>query len=89
LVSADICLRRLWLLCALALCAVYSVSSTMRGVLYFLAFVGPSILFASGSLTASLTFARTLPVQLTSAIGGSSNGFAVGFIVVFYVLVVL
>jgi hypothetical protein len=89
-------LRRLWLLCALALLAdllaalvlsaVYSVPSTLRVVFYFLAFVGPSILFATGSLTASRTFARTLPVQLASAFAGSLIGLAVGFIVVFYVL---
>jgi hypothetical protein len=62
----------------------YIPFSVPCGAFYFLAFVGPSILFDTGSLTASLSFARTLPVQLTSAIGGSSNGFAVGLIVVFY-----
>ncbi len=51
-------LRRLWLLCtltllaavllALVLSAVYS-PSVWRVVLYFLAFVGTSILFATGS----------------------------------------
>lgn len=46
-------------------------------------------MFDIGSLTASLTFARPLSFQPTSAFGGSSDGFAVGFIVVFYVLVVL
>ena len=89
-------LRRLWLLCALALpadllaalvlSAVYSVPSTLRIVFYFLAFVGPSILFATGSLTTSRTFARTLPVQLTAAFAGSLIGPAVGFSMVFYVL---
>jgi hypothetical protein len=54
-------LRRLWLLCALTLLAfllvalflsaVYSVPSVWRVIVYFLAFVGPSILFATGSLT--------------------------------------
>jgi hypothetical protein len=54
-------LRWLWLLCALTLLAVlllalllstvYSVPSAWRVVLYFVGFVGPSILFATGSLT--------------------------------------
>jgi hypothetical protein len=54
-------LQRLWLLCvltfvavallALVLSAVYSVPSVWRVVLYFLGFLGPPILFATGSLT--------------------------------------
>jgi hypothetical protein len=90
-------LRRLWLLCALALLAVlllalllsavYFVSSAWRVILYFLMFVGPSILFATGSLTLANGFARrTLPLQLITAFAGTMIGFAVGFGVVVYVL---
>jgi hypothetical protein len=89
-------LRRLWLLgtlallallmVALALSAVYSVPSTWRVVYYCLAFVGPSILLATGSLTVVSTFARALAVQLIAAFAGSLIGLAVGFVVVVYVL---
>jgi hypothetical protein len=89
-------LRRLWLLCALALLAnllaalvlsaAYSVPSTWRVVYYSLTFVGPSILFATGSLTVAKTFARTLTTQLIAAFAGSLIGLAVGFVVVVYVL---
>ena len=89
-------LWRLWQLCALALLAVlllalifsavYSVPSAWRVVLYFLGFVGPSILFATGSLTLVSGFARTLPLQLITAFAGSMFGLAVGFVVVVYVL---
>jgi hypothetical protein len=89
-------LRRLWLLCALALLAVvlgalvlsavYSVPSAWRVVLYFLGFVGPSVLFATGSLTLTRAFARTLPLQLIVAFAGSMIGFGLGFVVVVYVL---
>lgn len=89
-------LRLLWLLCALALLvvvllalflsAVYSVSSVWRVVLYFLGFVGLSILFAAVSLTLASGFARTLPLQLVTAFAGSMVGLAVGFVAVFYVL---
>ncbi len=89
-------LRRLWLLCALALLAellvaavlsaVYSVPSTWRVLYYFLAFVGPSILFTTGFLTVSSAFARALSVQLTTAFAGSLIGLAVGFVVGVYVL---
>ncbi len=89
-------LRRLWLLCvltllvilflALVLSAVYFVPSVWRVVLYFLAFVGPSVLFATGSLTLARGFARTLPLQLVVAFAGSMIGLAVGFVVVVYVL---
>jgi hypothetical protein len=89
-------LRRLWSLCALALLAVvllalllsavYSVPSTWRVVLYFLGFVGPSILFATVSLTLASGFARTLPLQLVVAFAGSMIGLGVGFFVVVYVL---
>ena len=90
--------RRLWLLCAVALLAllllalvlstVYSVPSTWRVVYYLMAFVGPSILFASGSLTLASGFARTLPLQLITALAGSMIGLAVGYVAVVYVLVV-
>jgi hypothetical protein len=89
-------LRPLWLLCAVALLAlvlvalmlsaIYSVPSTWRVVYYSLAFMGPSILFATGLLTLANAFTRTLPVQLTAAFAGSLTGLAVGFIVAVYVL---
>jgi hypothetical protein len=89
-------LRWLWLLCALALLAVlflalllsavYSVPSARRVVIYLLAFVGPSLLFATSSLTLANGFARTLPLQLITAFAGSMIGLAVGFIAVVYML---
>jgi hypothetical protein len=89
-------LRRLWLLCALALLtvlllalllsAIYSVPSVWRVILYFLAFLGPSILFATGALTLARGFARTLVVQLIMAVAGSIIGLGVGFMMVIYVL---
>jgi hypothetical protein len=89
-------LRRLWLLCALTLLAivllafflsaVYSVPSVWLVILYFLGFVGPSILFAAGSLTLASRFASTLRLQLVVAFAGSMIGLAVGFVVVVYVL---
>lgn len=84
-------LRRLWMLCALALLAlllsaVYSVPSPWRVVLYFLVFVGPSILLATGLLALSSGFARTLPLQLITAFAGSVIGLAVGFVAAIYVL---
>ena len=88
-------LRWLWLLCALALLAVvllalllsavFSVPSVWRVILYFLGFVGPSILFATGSLTLASGFTRTLPLQLITAVAGSIIGLAVGFIAIVYV----
>ena len=88
-------LRWLWLLCALALLAVvllalllsavFSVPSVWRVILYFLRFVGPSILFATGSLTLASGFARTLALQLVTVFAGSIIGLAVGFIAVVYV----
>jgi hypothetical protein len=61
-------MRRLWLLCALALLtsllaalvlsAVYSVPSTWRVLYFSLTFVGPSLLFATCSLTVANTFTR-------------------------------
>ena len=89
-------LRRLWLLCALALLGVlllalllsvvYSVASAWLVVLYLLAFVGPPILFTTGSLTLTSGFARTLPLQLLAAFAGSMIGLGLGFVVVVYVL---
>jgi hypothetical protein len=89
-------LRSLWLLCALALLGVvllslvlsglYSVPSAWLVVLYFLAFVGPPILFAACSLTLASGFARTLPLQLVTAFAGSLAGLAVGIVMVVYVL---
>jgi hypothetical protein len=87
-------LQLLWLLCALTLLAlvllalflsaVYSVPSAWLVILYCLGFVGPSILFATGSLTLASGFTRTLPRQLTTALAGSIVGLAVGFVVVVY-----
>jgi hypothetical protein len=89
-------LRWLWVLCALALLAVillslvlsavYSVPSAWLVILYLLTFVGPPILLATGSLTLVSGFARTLPLQLASALAGSIIGLAVGIVVVVYVL---
>ena len=89
-------LRWLWLLCALALLvvvllalllsAVYSVPSVWRVVFYSLGFLGPSILFTTCSLTLARGFARTLPLQLITALAGSIIGLAVGFVAVVCVL---
>jgi hypothetical protein len=89
-------LRRLWLLCALALLALvlvalilsalYSVPSTWRVLYYSLASVGPSVLFATVSLAVANAFPRALPVQLIAAFAGSLIGLTVGFVVVVYVL---
>ena len=89
-------LRTLWVLCALALLAVlllalvlsavHSVPNTWRVILYFLAFIGPSILFTTGCLTLASGFAKTLPLQLITAFVGSMVGLLVGFIAVVYVL---
>ena len=73
-------------LVALILSAAYSVPSTWRVVHYSLVSVGPSILFATGSLAVVNTFARTLTVQLIATFAGSLIGLAVGFVVVVYVL---
>jgi hypothetical protein len=88
--------KRLWLLCAIALLALvvaalmlsamYSVPSSRRVVYYSLASVGPSVLFATGSLAAANAFARSLPVQLIAALAGSLIGLAVGFVIVIYAL---
>lgn len=89
-------LRRLWLLCALALLAdllvslvlsaVYSVPSIWRVVYYLMSSVGPSILFSAAALTVASALTRTLSVQLITAFGGSLIGLATGFVVVVYVL---
>jgi hypothetical protein len=89
-------LRWLWLLCALVLLAVilsslelsavYSVPSAWLLILYILAFVGPPVLSATGSLTLASGFARTLPLQLVIAFAGSIIGLGVGIVVVVYVL---
>jgi hypothetical protein len=89
-------LRRLWLLCALTLLvivlgalflsALYSVPSAWLVILYSVGFVGPPILFATGSLTLTSGFARTLPLQLVMAFAGSLIGLGLGFVVVVYVL---
>jgi hypothetical protein len=89
-------LRRLWLVCVLALLtlvlgalmlsAIYSVPGTWRVVYYSLASVGPSVLFATGSLAVANTLAKSLPIQLIATFAGSLIGLAVGFVVVVYVL---
>jgi hypothetical protein len=89
-------LRWLWLLCALVLLAlvllalvlsaIYSVRSAWLVILYFLGFVGPPIVLATGSLTLASRFARTLPLQLVVAFAGSMIGLGVGIVVVVYVL---
>ncbi len=89
-------LRLLWSLCAftlmavvllaLLLSAVYSVPSVWLVILYSLGFVGPPMVFATGSLTLASGFATTLPLQLVVAFAGSMIGPAVGFVVVVYVL---
>ncbi len=89
-------LQLLWLLCALTLLAlvllalflsaVYSVPSAWLVILYCLGFVGPSILFATGSLTLASGLASTVFVQLVTAFAGSMIGLVVGFVAVVYVL---
>jgi hypothetical protein len=83
-------LWRLWLLgafallapilAALVLSAVYSVPSVWPVVLYFLVFVGPSILFTNAALTVASAFGSTLLTQLIAAFVGSLVGLAVGFV---------
>jgi hypothetical protein len=89
-------LRLLWSLCvftlvavilvALFLSAVYSVASVWLVILYFLGFVGPPIVFATGLLTLASGFARTLPLQLVVAFAGTMIGYGVGIVVVVDVL---
>jgi hypothetical protein len=87
-------LRRLWLLgafallalilAALVLSAVYSVPSVWRVVLYFLVFVGPSVLFTNAALTVASAFESALWTQLIAAFVGSLVGLAVGFVAAVY-----
>jgi hypothetical protein len=89
-------LRRLWLLCTLALLfnllaalvlsVVYSVPSTWQVVYYSLAFVGPSILLTTIALSMASASERALSVQLTTAFAGSMIGLGFGFVVVVYLL---
>jgi hypothetical protein len=88
-------LRWLWLLCALALLAllllalflsaVYSVPNVWRVAVYFLASVGPSIVFTTCSLAVASAFTRALSVQLITSFAGSLIGVTVGFVEVVYV----
>jgi hypothetical protein len=73
-------------LLSVLLSAVYSVPSAWLVILYLLAFVGPPILFTTGSLTLVSGFVRTLPIQLATAFAGSVIGLVVGIVVVVYVL---
>jgi hypothetical protein len=87
-------LRRLWVLgaftllalvlAALVLSALYSVPSVWRVVLYFLMFVGPSVLFTNAALTVASAFESALWTQLIAAFVGSLVGLAVGFVVAVY-----
>jgi hypothetical protein len=89
-------LRLLWSLCAFALLAVvllalflstvYSVPSAWLVILYSLGFVGPPMVFSTGTLTLASGFGRTLPFQLVVAFAGSMIGLGVGIVVVVYVL---
>src|ERR687894_2873929 len=73
-------LRWLWLLCALVLLAlvllalflsaVYSVPSASLVILYLVGFLGPPILFATGSLTLASGFGKILPLQVVGAFAG-------------------
>jgi hypothetical protein len=73
-------------LIAVFLSAVYSVPNVWLVVLYFLGFVGPSILFAAAFLALASGFARALPLQLVTAFTWSMIGLVVGIVVVVYVL---
>ena len=87
-------LRRLWLLgaftllalilAALVLSAVYSVPSVWRVVLYFLVFVGPSVLFTNAALTMVRAFESALWTQPIAAFVGSLVGLAAGFVAAVY-----
>jgi hypothetical protein len=87
-------LRCLWLLggfallalilTALVLSAVYSVPSEWRVVLYFLVFVGPSVVFTNTVLTVASALESALWTQLIAAFVGSLVGLAVGFVAVVY-----
>jgi hypothetical protein len=82
-------LQRLWLLgafalLALVLSAVYSVPSVRRVLLYFLVFVGPSVLFTNAALTVVDAFDSAVWTQLIAAFVGSLPGLAVGFVAAVY-----
>jgi hypothetical protein len=82
-------LQRLWLLgafalLALVLSAVYSVPSVQRVLLYFLVFVGPSVLFTNAALTVVDAFDSAVWTQLIAAFVGSLPGLAVGFVAAVY-----
>jgi hypothetical protein len=82
-------LQRLWLLgafalLALVLSAVYSVPSVRRVLLYFLVFVGPSVLFNNAALTVVDAFDSAVWTQLIAAFVGSLPGLAVGFVAAVY-----
>jgi hypothetical protein len=82
-------LQRLWLLgafalLALVLSAVYSVPSVRRALLYFLVFVGPSVLFTNAALTVVDAFDSAVWTQLIAAFVGSLPGLAVGFVAAVY-----
>ena len=92
-------LWRLWLLGAFALLALilaalvlsasYSVPTVWRVVLYFLVFVGPSIMFTNAALTVASAFESVLWTQLIAAFVGSLVGLAVGFVAAVYGLGIL
>jgi hypothetical protein len=66
------------------LSAVYPVPSEWRVVLYFLVFVGPSVLFTNAVLTVASALESALWTQLIAALVGSLVGLAVGFVAVVY-----
>ena len=87
-------LQRLWvlgafallalILAALLLSAVYSVPSVWQVALYFVVFVGPSVLFTNVALTVASAFESALWTQLIAAFVGSLVGLAVGFVAAVY-----
>jgi hypothetical protein len=72
------------ILAALLLSAVYSVPSVWQVALYFLVFVGPSVLFTNAALTVASAFESALWTQLIAAFVGSLVGLAVGFVAAIY-----
>jgi hypothetical protein len=72
------------ILMALVLASVYSVPSSWRVVLYFLSFVGPSVLFTNAALTVVDAFDSAVWTQLIAAFVGSLAGLAVGFVAAVY-----
>jgi hypothetical protein len=72
---------------ALSLCRIFRPQCVASRTLFPGVFVGPPILFATGSLTLASGLAwRSLRLQLVTAFAGSMIGLAVGFAVVVYVL---